>query len=109
MEESPFDPTRRLCPDGACVGVLGRDGLCSVCGRTESAAARGDDPLEPADRAPVDGASSGEAPDPTSAFRPASSGSASGFDAKRRLCDDGSCVGLVGADGLCGVCGRKAE
>jgi hypothetical protein len=109
MEETPFDPSRRLCPDGACVGILGPDGLCSVCGRTESAAARGEDPPEPADEEPVGGAPSGGAPDAASPFRPAASGSASGFDAKRRLCDDGSCVGLVGADGLCGVCGRKAE
>jgi hypothetical protein len=107
MQETPFDPTRRLCPDGACVGVVGPDGLCSVCGRTESAAARGDDPPEPADEAPVGGAPSDETPG--SASRPASSASASSFAADRRLCDDGSCVGLVGADGLCGVCGRKAE
>jgi hypothetical protein len=109
MEETPFDPSRRLCPDGACVGVLGPDGLCSVCGRTESAAARGDDVPEPAGEAPVGEAPSGEAPGSASALRPASAASVAGFAANRRLCDDGSCVGLVGADGLCGVCGRKAE
>lgn len=109
MEETSFDPTRRLCPDGACVGVLGPDGLCSVCRRTESAAARGDDLPESTDEGPVDAAPSSEAPDSAPASRPASPASAAGFDAKRRLCDDGSCVGLVGADGLCGVCGRKAD
>jgi hypothetical protein len=66
--------------------VLGPDGLCSVCQRTEaaSAAAEADDggTMEPG---------------------------ASGFDAARRLCDDGSCVGVVGADGVCGTCGRKAD
>jgi hypothetical protein len=25
---------RELCPDGACIGVLGADGRCSECGRT---------------------------------------------------------------------------
>jgi hypothetical protein len=24
---------RRLCPDGACVGVIGSDGACRVCGK----------------------------------------------------------------------------
>jgi hypothetical protein len=112
MEETSFDPTRRLCPDGACVGILGPDGLCSVCRRTESAAARGDEAPEAAQMVDDDlagGAPSGSAPDSMSAARPASSESGPGFDAKRRLCDDGSCVGLVGADGRCGVCGRKAE
>jgi len=33
MEETAFDPRRRLCPDGSCVGVLGADGRCSVCQR----------------------------------------------------------------------------
>ena len=39
-EDAPFDPTsRKLCPDGACVGVIGDDGKCRVCGRTEAQAA----------------------------------------------------------------------
>ena len=33
-EDAPFDPTsRKLCPDGSCVGVIGPDGICKVCGR----------------------------------------------------------------------------
>lgn len=28
---------RRLCPDGACTGVLGADGACKVCGKTPAA------------------------------------------------------------------------
>ena len=27
---------RKVCPDGACIGVIGDDGLCKVCGRTEA-------------------------------------------------------------------------
>jgi hypothetical protein len=84
-EEAAFDPHRQLCPDGSCVGVLGPDGLCSVCGRPEGASADSEAEL-PAE--------------------PAGSG---GFDPARRLCDDGTCVGLVGADGVCGTCGRKSE
>ena len=73
-----FDPKRRLCPDGSCIGVIGPDGRCSVCGRT-------------GDGRP----------------RVLAAGGA-GFDPQRRLCDDGSCVGVVGADGRCGVCGKEA-
>ena len=29
---------RRVCPDGACIGIIGGDGRCSVCGRTEDGA-----------------------------------------------------------------------
>jgi len=33
-DDLPFDPTRRkLCPDGACVGVI-HEGKCNVCGRS---------------------------------------------------------------------------
>jgi hypothetical protein len=30
---SGFDPRRALCADGACVGVLGEDRRCKVCGQ----------------------------------------------------------------------------
>jgi hypothetical protein len=93
-DDVPFDPTRRkLCPDGACVGVIGADGLCSVCGRTEAAAEAGEAVARTADAADTAG---GE-------------GDRGGFDSKRRLCDDGSCVGVVGDDGVCKVCGRRAS
>jgi hypothetical protein len=93
-EEGAFDPTqRRLCADGSCVGVMGDDGRCRACGRTEDEAARGD--------------AVAAAADPAQPEEPAPGGD--GFDANRRLCDDGACVGLVGDDGLCRVCGRRAE
>ena len=31
-----FDPARRLCDDGACVGVLDANRKCNVCGRMAS-------------------------------------------------------------------------
>ncbi|HVU49086.1 MAG TPA: hypothetical protein VHL80_00265 [Polyangia bacterium] len=92
-EDAPFDPTRRkLCPDGACVGVIGDDGVCRVCGRTEAQAAAGDDAPE------LEAGAGGDA-----------GAEGSGFDTKRRLCDDGACVGVVGDDGACRVCGRRSE
>jgi hypothetical protein len=95
-EDAPFDPSRRLCPDGACVGLIGSDGLCGVCGRTEAQAAAGEE--APELDAGGDGAGGG-----------GDGAGGGGFDTKRRLCDDGSCVGVVGDDGVCRVCGRRAE
>jgi hypothetical protein len=86
--ETAFNPNRQLCPDGSCVGLLGSDGLCSVCGRPEGAAAAADRDDEPP---------------------PQIGGASTGFDPGRRLCDDGSCVGVIGVDGRCGTCGRKAD
>jgi hypothetical protein len=94
-----FDPKRRLCPDGACIGVIGADGRCGVCGRTADgrprvleggAGAVGADDHDDEGSAGVASAESG------------------GFDPNRRLCDDGACVGVIGADGRCGVCGKEA-
>ncbi|HVX94722.1 MAG TPA: hypothetical protein VHK47_07430 [Polyangia bacterium] len=92
-QESPsFDPTRKLCPDGSCVGVIDANGVCSECGRTEAQAEAGAEAPSVFGATP-EGAPSGEG----------------GFDANRRLCDDGACVGVVGDDGTCRVCGRRAE
>ena len=92
--ETAFDPARRLCPDGACVGVIGPDGRCTACARTEAEAAAG---LEVA-----------EAPSGGAAPSGGESGSG-GFEPGRRLCDDGACVGVIGPDGACAVCGRRAQ
>lgn len=33
--DTPFTAEeRRLCPDGACIAVLGADGRCKLCGQT---------------------------------------------------------------------------
>jgi hypothetical protein len=115
MEETTFDPRRRrLCPDGACVGLIGDNGRCKVCGLP----AGGVPPTDSADAAlfasvplaadadaadadaELDGASGVEV-EPASAV-------AGGFDPNRRLCDDGACVGVVGPGGVCNVCGRPA-
>ena len=97
MDEEPeFDPaTRRLCPDGSCVGILGRDGRCTECGQTG-------DPL--AAEADLQLAENGFEGVP-----PASLSVDEGFDSGRTLCADGNCVGVVSEDGKCNVCGRPAE
>ena len=101
QDSETFDPTRRkLCPDGSCVGVIGDDGRCRECGRTEAEAEAGEPVAEPGGTDEVPSFVEGAAEPGVDA---------SAFDSKRRLCDDGSCVGLVGEDGACRVCGRRSE
>jgi len=111
MSEGKFDPHRRLCPDGACVGVIGDDGRCRVCGRSASGAppAEGFVASQPED-AYGDDEDQDEAESEGQAERgePAKAAAGAGFDPNRRLCPDGSCLGVLGADGVCNVCGQKA-
>ena len=99
---------RTLCPDGACIGLIGDAGTCNTCGRAmpnwgeerkrglrdESGpivtADLAVDPIEPA--APAQLGALGRPPEWK----------------ERQLCSDGGCIGLIGADGTCKVCGRPA-
>jgi len=78
---------RELCPDGACIGVLGPEGRCNECGRTRAQAEAGVE---------VDAA--------VEATPPGES-----FDDDRELCPDGACTGIIGADGRCKECGRARD
>jgi len=107
-----FDPSHReLCPDGACIGVIGKDGRCRECGAvspggppaaveddvglgsetSQSGSAKG--PSKDPDRSVPQGAVEGDTFDPT----------------KRQLCRDGTCLGVIGADGRCKICGGPPE
>ncbi len=97
---------RQLCPDGACVGVIGPDGTCKVCGR----AAPGYDgayrsgPAEPIEEEE-------EAAPEERVEKLVDVAETAVHDAEwteRKLCPDGGCVGVIGDDGKCKVCGRTA-
>lgn len=106
--DDDFDPSRRrLCPDGACIGVIGEDGRCSVCGRTEAEAADGAAPVSSPRTEPSD-TTEATSPSPKRDASDSSDGSI-GFDPTRRLCEDGACVGVVGDDGVCRTCGRRSQ
>jgi hypothetical protein len=96
-----FDPdSRRLCPDDACIGVIGPDGKCKVCGKESP-----DGPPPTQGAAPKPGAKPAEKK-PARPL-PTGKGAAKGFDPNDRLlCSDGCCTGLIGPDGKCKVCGK---
>jgi hypothetical protein len=118
MIQGAFDPAkRRLCPDGACIGVVGDDGRCRVCGRASDGSATASPSATPSSSFGPDDAAdlekddlnvdADQASDETGALTAADD--QGGFQASRRLCDDGSCVGVIGDDGRCSVCHRAAE
>ncbi|HMG21866.1 MAG TPA: hypothetical protein VK607_11130, partial [Kofleriaceae bacterium] len=102
---------RRLCPDGACIGVIGGDGRCKVCGRPASGA-----PAEPPAVAEPAGAPAAApaaapvveaAPVPATASPPATSEPDPA--AGREACVVTGCGGYIGDAGRCMVCGRGAS
>lgn len=115
---------RQLCADGACIGVIGDDGTCKVCGRAApnwgDERNRGLTPL-PAE-APVDRGGDAPADDDELADDPADDededndedegddeDDEAGFaDDDRTLCSDGACIGVIGPGGTCNTCGKPA-
>ena len=107
MSETKFDPHRRLCPDGACIGVVGDDGRCRVCGR--SAGGKSAAPAGFTAAAGIEDEDADEDGDHEEDAKSAGPPGAGAFDPNRRLCPDGGCIGVLGADGVCNVCGQKAD
>jgi len=97
---------RQLCADGSCIGLIGPDGTCKVCGR--AAANWGDERKRGlvADATSSDDADGDEDEDEDEgALNDAED--AGGADAPdRALCPDGACIGVIGSDGRCKVCGK---
>jgi hypothetical protein len=113
--------TRALCPDGACVGLIGSDGKCKVCGTAAnpsdfiaSAPDDDDDDEYVDDEYEDDDDELAAAADELAGIAPpaevaTATAMAEGADEDdRKLCPDGACVGLIGADGKCKVCGKEA-
>ena len=84
--------SRVLCPDGECIGVIGPDGRCKVCGT----ALDGSKPAAVGDDEQGDDEQGDDEQDDDDAL-----------DLKSRvLCSDGACIGVIGADGRCKECGK---
>jgi hypothetical protein len=100
--EEGFNPKRRLCPDGSCIGIIGADGKCTECG----ARAAGD--RDPAlEEPPI--TDTPETGDEADLPREERMDDGPVFDPKRRLCSDGTCIGVIGGDNRCQLCGKPAD
>jgi hypothetical protein len=111
---------RQLCPDGSCVGVIGSDGTCKVCGRAApnwgDERKRGlvaeepfgeaadhdededdkDDDDDDGDQDDADDDVDDSVPSPSPDWE------------QRKLCPDDACIGVIGESGTCKVCGKSA-
>jgi hypothetical protein len=114
MDTTKFDAKRRLCPDGACIGIIGPNGRCTECGRAAgdareiTAAAEPSVDADSGDDLAATATGDGLAATATGDDAPVAASADSAFNPGRRLCDDGSCLGVIGPDGRCNVCGTKA-
>ena len=91
MEESGIED-REVCPDGSCVGVIGDDGRCGTCGSPREAS--------------TDAFAAAPAPTPPAAMDPEAETEADLDPDARVPCWDDRCVGILGEDGRCGICGH---
>jgi hypothetical protein len=99
---------RILCSDESCIGTIGADGRCSECGKRYE----GELPSGLAE-----GEQAGEADTNAEATEATDMDAAEEEDlnpvddewANRRLCSDGNCIGVIGRDGRCKECGKKAD
>ena len=100
---------RQLCPDGGCIGIIGPDGTCKVCGRV--APDWGDERRRGLIAADVGEDGAGDDADADadelSPSAPAALGEVAEWN-RRRLCSNGGCIGVIGPDGTCKVCGKPA-
>jgi len=103
--DSTFNSRRRLCSDGSCVGLIGSDGKCTVCGTRDD----GEQSLPSPDSPAHDDFASDDFDGPeVEPIGDMADGAAPGFDPNRRLCSDDTCVGVIGEDALCRVCRKPA-
>ncbi|MFT3699748.1 MAG: hypothetical protein QM831_41760 [Kofleriaceae bacterium] len=106
--------TREVCPDGSCVGVIGPDGQCKVCGQMSptwnNERERGmdtsaeDSDSEDSDTAHADKGEHAHE-DENEDLMPGTDSDWVG----REVCPDGACVGIINEQGVCNLCGKKAD
>ncbi len=92
---------RRLCSDGNCIGVIGADGRCRECGKPDAGGGEAAPVTEEGEPTPA----AADRPDETAEAAPPPEQGADDWS-RRRLCSDGDCIGVIGADGRCKECGK---
>ncbi len=101
---------RILCSDGDCIGVVGADGCCKLCGKIydgelsliEDDAEQRDNPAEGLNDQGILDTEQADGHDSVSD----NADSFNGAWENRILCVDENCIGVVGFDGRCKECGK---
>ena len=101
---------RVLCPDGNCIGVIGRDGRCSECGKKYDGILAEEPFPEKGSSPPEDLTPDKEdlSPEEETIQDLTDSGNSDDWQ-NRLLCSDGNCIGVIGPDGRCKECGKPYE
>jgi len=106
VEETGFTLEGRvLCGDDSCIGTVGPDKRCKVCGKPYEGGAEvvsGATVHVPDDAEKEQPAGASDEP---AVDRPADTTAAPG---ERMCCPDDACVGIIGPNGACGICGKSA-
>ncbi|MCP4602064.1 MAG: hypothetical protein GY847_16370 [Proteobacteria bacterium] len=95
---------RVLCSDEACIGVIGTNGNCGVCGKVYTGS-------EPLSEAKEEESSLPNVPDDYNAEAETKADEEPETDAptdpsERVCCPDDMCIGIIGESGKCGICGK---
>jgi hypothetical protein len=93
---------RQLCSDGGCTGIINATGVCGTCGR---AAPNWGDERKRGLRNPTDAPPIIKDDDDIAPSAPAALGAMADWGT-RRLCTDGGCIGVIGANNKCKTCGK---
>jgi hypothetical protein len=111
MDEKSFSlEDRILCSDGACIGLVGSDGRCKLCGKVYE----GDISLDKKDvEKDADEATLSDDTGPMNTEIEAlkiemeEQDQKKENDRERICCPDDMCIGIIGKDGKCGTCGKQ--
>lgn len=102
---------RVLCSDESCIGVIGPDGRCKECGLAYEGELPETFNLASSNVSVESQTTKDEIAATSESIQDgvqdeASVGDADDEWARRRLCIDDSCIGVVGPDGCCKECGK---
>jgi hypothetical protein len=113
---------RILCSDGNCIGVIGPDGRCNVCGKPfegnsleiceeenfpEDSQDDFAEELLTDENEPSFSDENSSQPDIVEEMEEPEDTTDLDLEwQQRRLCSDGNCIGVIGPDGRCKVCGK---
>jgi len=103
---------RRLCRDENCIGIIGPDGRCKECGLPAADEDLGEKQIKDPAESDPDAEKSGAGAFEGTEDAPDSMESEGCLDhdwQTRQLCPDGNCIGVIGSDGRCKICGQRAE